>query len=125
MCFMVLVYFVVSILLIGVDFVNVNLEILGWEVRMFLIEFGFLVIILNMFLGRFMFFVNIVRVSVENGVSLDGFRIMVYLVVSVGLILWVIIVVGKFYGVIVVIMFIGCFIICKCVFGRWFGMILL
>lgn len=72
---------------------------------------------LNILVGMLVCFVRIVNVSVESGVSLDGCVINEYLVVSVGVIFCVIMVLGKFYGVIDLIMLMGCFRMIICLFG--------
>lgn len=54
---------------------------------------------LMMLVGRLVFLSSFVKQMVVSGVNVGGLMMMVQLVVSVGVILWVVIVKGKFYGV--------------------------
>lgn len=72
--------------LVVLDLVNVIFLIFGWVIRvvlMFVLKF---VIMLKMFGGKFVFLNSLVNFSVDVDVNLDGLVIIVYLVVSVGVI---------------------------------------
>lgn len=81
-----------------VDLVKVILLIL--VVMIILLMVLLLVMIFIMFLGRFVCWQMFVNNSVVSGVCLVGFRIIVFLVVKVGVIFYVNINRGKFYGII-------------------------
>lgn len=89
------------------------------------IAFGSFTMNCKILFGYLVCFVSILSVNVFSGVFLFGLMIIEYFVVSVVLVFFVIIVKGKFYGVIVVVMSIGCFIIMIFVFVDDEGMILL
>lgn len=92
------------VVLVWVELVKVILEISGCCVSVLFVVWLLFCIMLKRFGGMFVLMVNLVSWMVEYGVSLDGLSMIVLLVVSVVLIFYEIIIIGKFYGVIVLIM---------------------
>lgn len=121
MCFNVGVVVVIMVCFVVVELVNEMRLICGLVVSVVFMVCECDVTTLIMFGGRLVcFVVNWFSLVVSYGVFGAGLSIIVLLVVSVGLILVRLIWFGKFYGVIVLIMFIGlCWIVC--VVGMFIG----
>lgn len=95
-----LVVFFIILELVGFDFVNDIMCILGCLDKGFLILVLLLLIRLNIFLGILILLKILVKIIVVNGVFLDGLSIIGLLVVNVVVNFNDVWFVGKFYGVI-------------------------
>lgn len=97
--------------LVVVELVKLIFVICGWVVSVVLQLVLLLVIMLNILLGMFVWVVSFVICSRVSGVVFEGLMMIEQFVVRVGMIFYMLIISGKFYGMMFVIILIGFFLV--------------